>query len=105
MLSTAEVLDALSAAGIRVTTAQRLWNLGVIKGWSRDGITVDQLGEAIDRATRARERSGDTGPIHIKFLGCFVRDVLDGKPERTQTTRPMEAGDEHLARFVDRYTR
>lgn len=104
-LSTTEVLDALTAAGIRITTAQRLWNIGLIRGWAQGGITTDQLGEALARATRHRERTGDRGPIHIKFLGCFVRDVLDGKPERVRSPATMEAGDDNLARFVDRHTR
>ncbi|ARB07041.1 hypothetical protein [Microcystis phage MACPNOA1] len=104
-LSSTEVLDALTAAGIRITTAQRLWNIGLIRGWAQCGITTDQLGEALARATRHRERTGDRGPIHIKFLGCFVRDVLDGKPERVRSPATMEAGDDNLARFVDRHTR
>lgn len=104
-LSSTEVLDALTAAGIRITTAQRLWNIGLIRGWAQGGITTDQLGEALARATRHRERTGDRGPIHIKFLGCFVRDVLDGKPERVRSPATMEAGDDNLARFVDRHSR
>lgn len=104
-LSASEVLDTLASAGIRITTAQRWWNLGLIRGWSQDGITPEQLGEAITRASRHRERTGDRGPIHIKFLGCFVRDVLDGKPERVRSPATMEAGDDNLARFVDRHTR
>lgn len=64
-----------------------------IANWCSRGLTADELGEAIGRARRARERAGDSSPIGLRYLACFVEDVIAGQPERVRPMSWIERGD------------
>ena len=92
-LSTDAVWTALAAVGIRPGMFGRFGSGSSIAGWIERGVTAEDIGEAIGRARRARERSGDSSPIGLRYLACFVEDVLTGQPERGKPMSWIERGD------------
>ena len=92
-LSTGDVWNILGTIGIKPGMFGRFGSGASITSWIDRGLTADDLGEAIARARRARERNGDASPIGLRYLACFVEDVLSGQPERNKPMSWIERGD------------
>ena len=92
-LSTGDVWNILGTIGIKPGMFGRFGSGASITNWIERGLTADDLGEAIARARRARERNGDASPIGLRYLACFIEDVLSGQPERGKLMSWIERGD------------
>ena len=95
----AEIWSALSEAGASTNPLTRHWHARPVAEWLRDGLTTDQLRDALTRAMEARKRQRSDQPLNVGFVDGFVRDVLAGKPDRG-SSNGNQAGDELSARFA-----
>ena len=92
-LSTDAVWSALAGIGIKPGMFGRFGSGSSITHWIHRGLTAANLDDAIGRAQRARQRDGDASPIGLRYLACFVEDVLSGQPERGKPMSWIERGD------------
>lgn len=101
-----DLVNFLATLDVQVSWLRMTWCRSVLLRWVEQGVTEEQLGAAVARAQDARNRAGDPTPINVKFLDCFVRDVLAGRPPRasTQTDRSQgyAATDRNLAQYLER---
>lgn len=101
--SAGDVLQLIEQAGIRIGIGNRVFNIPAVRGWVAKGVTPEQITEAIGRARRARDRAGDSTPLNLGYLRCFVDDVLAGMAERSKSNgTQLEANDERVAEFIQR---
>ena len=98
-LAFGDVVDELDAQGIPANFGARLPHRGKILNWIKQGLTQEQLLEAVMRARKKRQAQQDHRPVNIGFLECFVSDVLEGKGESNKT-RSNDHGDNLGREFV-----
>jgi hypothetical protein len=96
-----EIWQALEAEGVPFGFLSRRRHAGRIAGWVQQGVTLDQVHEAIARAAEARRKSGDTGPLNPGFIDCHLQDVLTGTPAQGRPrSRGFADADELSRRFA-----
>lgn len=99
-MSAGDVWQALEAAGVHVPYLRRPFQAAHVRNWTQAGITSAQLGEAVNRATAARQRANDPRPLNIGFLEPFIAEVQAGLPSKSTTRSP---GHERIDAAADAY--
>lgn len=91
----------LTAEGIPVHIGTRAMNRGRIVEWTQQGLTQQQLDEALKRARQKRVDEKSSRPVNLGLLACFVDDVLAGKEPSTTTGGRNERGDQLSREFAN----
>lgn len=90
------------AHGIPTTIGLRRFQARNLSNWITQGVTDEQLGDALRRAQTARAKAGSSAPVNLGYLACFVDEVLAGEQPRSnqQTGGGNERGDELSREFA-----
>jgi hypothetical protein len=90
------------ANGIPTTIGLRRFQARNLSQWIAQGLTDEQLGEALRRAQSRRAASGNSAPVNLGYLACFVDEVLAGEQPRDnqQTGGGNGRGDELSRAFA-----
>lgn len=91
----------LTAEGIPAHIGTRTMNRGRIVEWAQQGLTQQQLDEALRRARQKRVDEKSGRPVNLGLLACFVDDVLAGKEPSTKTGGRNERGDQLSREFAN----
>lgn len=94
-----EIWQVLESSGVPVGILGRTRHAGRIGRWVDQGVTVEQLEAAIERARAARVDSGDSSPINPGFVECHLLDVLAGQHGGSRK-RGFKHGDDIGRRFA-----
>lgn len=87
--------------GVPVNIGTRTFHQRLIADWLSQRLTESQISEALRRARVRRSDDNDSRPVNIRFLACFVDEVLAGDPIKPTKGGGYERGDELSRDFAD----
>lgn len=100
-INAGEIWTWINGEGLPSNIGTRAFNRQRVADWLSQGLTDEQMAEALQRARQRRRDERSAHPINLGFLACFVDEVVSGAPSKPTTGGGYERGDQLSREFAN----